>query len=75
MTNPQSSATVRFSTADLPESMRVASWREYYGHTVLRADIDPRDNASFDAAVVSRTLPGLQLVSGRFTAARDHTDA
>jgi AraC-type DNA-binding domain-containing proteins len=70
MTDPESFATVRFSTADLPENMRVATWREHYGHNVLRADIAPVDDASFDAAVVSRTLPGLQLVSGRFTAAR-----
>jgi AraC-like DNA-binding protein len=70
MTDPECFATVRFSTADLPENMRVATWREHYGHTVLRADIAPADDASFDAAVVSRTLPGLQLVSGRYTAAR-----
>jgi AraC-like DNA-binding protein len=70
MIDPESFATVRFSTADLPENMRVATWREHYGRTVLRADIAPADDASFDAAVVSRTLPGLQLVSGRFTAAR-----
>jgi len=70
MTDRDSSATVRFSTADLPENMRVATWREHYGHTVLRAEIDPGDDASFDATVLSRVLPGLQLVSGKFTAAR-----
>ena len=70
VTDPECSTTVRFSTADLPENLRVATWREHYSHTVLRADIDPGDDASFDATVVSRTLPGLQLVSGRFTAAR-----
>lgn len=70
MTDPESFATVRFSTADLPENMRVATWREHYGHTVLRADIEPADDASLDATVASRALPGLQLVSGRFTAAR-----
>src|ERR1700730_11602057 len=70
MTDPDRSATVRFSTADLPENMRAAAWREHYGHTVLKAAIDPGDDASFDATVISRALPGLQLVSGRFTAAR-----
>ena len=70
VTNPESFATVRFSTADLPENMRVATWCEHYGHTVLRADIEPADDASLDATVASRALPGLQLVSGRFTAAR-----
>jgi AraC-like DNA-binding protein len=65
-----SSATVRFSTADLPENMRAATWREHYGQNVLRAEIHPGDEASFDATVMSRVLPGLQLVSGKFTAAR-----
>ena len=70
MHRPDSTAPVRFSTADLPEHMRVATWREHYGHTVLRAEIDPGDDAAFEATVTSRALPGLQLVSGRFTAAR-----
>jgi AraC-like DNA-binding protein len=70
MTDPDSSATIRFSTADVPENMRVATWRAHYGRTVVNADIDPDDEASFDATVASRVLPGLQLVSGRFTAAR-----
>jgi AraC-like DNA-binding protein len=70
VTDPECSTTVRFSTADLPESMRVATWREHYSHTILRADVDLGDDASFDATVASRTLPGLQLVSGRYTAAR-----
>jgi AraC-like DNA-binding protein len=70
MTDPESSRTVRFSTADLPENMRVATWRQHYGQTVVRADIDPADDAPFDATVLSRALPELQLVSGRFTAAR-----
>jgi AraC-like DNA-binding protein len=70
VTDPNSSAIVRFSTADLPENNRVAKWREHYGQTVLRADIEPVDEASFDATALSRILPGLQLVSDRFTAAR-----
>jgi AraC-like DNA-binding protein len=37
---------------------------------VLRAHIEPVDDASYEAAVTSRALPGLQLVSGRFAAGR-----
>jgi len=70
MTDPESSETVRFSTADLPPNKRVANWREHYGSTVLKAEIKPEDDALFDATVTSRALPGLQLVSGRFTTAR-----
>jgi AraC-like DNA-binding protein len=70
MTDPDSSATVRFSTADLPEKKPVAIWRDQYGRTLLRAHIEPVDDASYEATVASRTLPGLQLVSGRFNAGR-----
>jgi AraC-like DNA-binding protein len=69
MTDPKSSATVRFSIADFPENMRRAT-REHYAQSVLGADIVPGDDASFDATVALRALPGLQLVSGRFAAAR-----
>ena len=70
MTNSGGAATVRFSTADLPEGNRVTGWRQHYGHSVLRVEIEPVDAASFEAAVTSRSLPGLQLASGTLTAAR-----
>jgi AraC-like DNA-binding protein len=50
--------------------MRAAAWCEHYSHTVFRASIEPADNASFYATVASRALPGLQLLSCRYTAAR-----
>jgi AraC-like DNA-binding protein len=50
--------------------MRAATWREHYSHTVLRAGIEPADDASFYATVASRALPGLQLLLCRHTAAR-----
>jgi AraC-like DNA-binding protein len=70
MTDPDSSATVRYSTADLPEKKRVETWCEQYGHTVFRAHIEPDDDASYKASVVSRALPGLKLMTGRFAAGR-----
>jgi AraC-like DNA-binding protein len=69
MTDPESSTTVRFSTADFPENMRLATLGERYGQTVFKADIVPGD-ASFDATVALRVLPGLTLVSGSVTVAR-----
>jgi AraC-like DNA-binding protein len=69
MTDPDSSATVRYSTADLPENMRIATWREHYGHTVLRAHIEPNVD-SFGVTLDLRNLPGLKLVWGKFTSAR-----
>jgi len=69
MTDPDSAATVRYSTADLPENMRIATWREHYGHTVLRAHIEPNVD-SFGVTLDLRNLPGLKLVWGKFTSAR-----
>jgi len=69
MTDPDSSATVRYSTADLPENMRIATWHEHYGHTVLRAHIEPNVD-SFGVTLDLRNLPGLKLVWGKFTSAR-----
>jgi AraC-like DNA-binding protein len=62
--------TLRFSTDDLPEKDRVAMWREYYAHTVLRADIEPAEDTLFQATMTSRRLPGLQLLWANFSANR-----
>ena len=70
MTDPENSATVRFSTADFPENLRLATLGERYGQTVFKADIVPGDGASFDATMALRALPGLKLVSGSVTVAR-----
>ena len=70
MIDPDAFATVRFSTADLPEQERVAMWREHYGRRVFRVDIEPARDAPFRAAVVSRILPELRLVQGTMSAAR-----
>src|SRR4051794_25869466 len=63
-------ALLQLSTDDLPEKDRVAMWREYYAHTVIRADIEPAEDAPFHAAMTSRRLPGLQLLWGSFSASR-----
>src|SRR5258708_36478685 len=63
-------ATVRFSTDDLPEKERVPMWREHFGYTVLGAEIEPAEGAPFRSSIVSRRLPGLNVVSGNLSAAR-----
>jgi len=70
MTDPDSSATVRFSTADFPENMRLATLGEHYGQTAFNADIVPGDDASFHSTAALRVLPGLKLLSGGVTVAR-----
>jgi len=61
---------VRFSTAALAQPDRVALWREHYAHTIFRAEVQPVCAASFQAAVISRALPELQLLSGALSPVR-----
>jgi AraC-like DNA-binding protein len=70
MTDPASSTTVRFSTADVPENTRIATLHEHCGHMGLRAAIEPADDAPLEVSTALRVLPGLQLLSGRSTATR-----
>ncbi|MFL6839297.1 MAG: AraC family transcriptional regulator [Bradyrhizobium sp.] len=63
-------ATVRFSTDDLPEKDRVTMWREHFGHTALRIDIEPAEGTRFHASMASRSLPGLDLLWGNMSPAR-----
>src|SRR5215472_9232420 len=55
--------TIRFTTADLPEKDRIATWREQYGRVSMKLDIEPLDDTQFECSVVARTLPGVQMMS------------
>lgn len=60
-----------FSSRDLAEKDRIAVWREVYGHTILRLDIEPLRDRAFEADIQLRALPGLKLVSGTIQGTRD----
>jgi AraC-like DNA-binding protein len=60
-----------FSTALLPEADRVGLWREVYGRTILRLDIEPLPDRPFQADIRLRALPGLGLISGTIHGVRD----
>ena len=70
MTEASDFAKERFSTDDLPEQDRVTMWREHYGYKVLGVEIEPAEDAIFQSSIVSRHLPGLNLVLGKLSAAR-----
>ncbi|SPP95672.1 AraC family transcriptional regulator [Bradyrhizobium vignae] len=67
----------RFSTDDLPERERLARWREEFGRTLVRVDIEPLSNdVPFRAEAVLQNLPGVRLASCDGSAARlDRTRA
>jgi AraC-like DNA-binding protein len=59
-----------FSTGHLPLHERIAIWRENYGKLLLQVDIEPAKDIPFEAWLVSKTLPGLQMMKGRMSPAR-----
>jgi AraC-like DNA-binding protein len=63
-------ATIRFSTDDLPAKDRLQVWREYYGRSVLKVDIEPAPGTEFHSTISTRALPGLQVMTGTMSAAR-----
>jgi AraC-like DNA-binding protein len=55
---------IQFSTEEIPEQDRVASWREHYGRIMLRADIEPARDAPFSTRNRWLSLPDLRLLDG-----------
>ena len=55
---------VSLATDELPESDRVARWREHFCQVAYAVEIVPEKGTSFRACVSSITIPGLQLLHG-----------
>lgn len=60
----------RFTTDALPECERIAIWRDYFGPSVFRIEIEPVSEIPFHASFVARRLPGLVLTSNVTSPAR-----
>jgi AraC-like DNA-binding protein len=56
-------STVRISTADLPEKDRAALWRDHYCRMGMQLDIEPVNNAPLEFSILTRALPGVQIMS------------
>lgn len=61
---------VRFTLASLPERDRMPIYRDFFGRSVCRFEIDPLDGIAFDVDVMLHSLPGLQLFTGRVQGSR-----
>src|ERR1700755_1506103 len=53
---------VEFSTDGIAARDRVAVWREYYGQVMMRVDLEPPRDMTFEARNRCLSLPGLQLL-------------
>src|SRR5215475_4546263 len=70
MMDPNVFSTVRFSTAALPEKDRVAMWRDHYCRMQMKLDIEPINEIPLDCAILTRALPGVQIMSTAMSPAR-----
>jgi AraC-like DNA-binding protein len=71
MTDRNHFSIVRFSTDDLPEQDRTAIWREHFGPSLFKVEIEaPPPNIPLKVDLAARSLPGLQLLSGMYAPGR-----
>lgn len=61
---------LRFSTEELPERDRIAAWREIFGRTVVKLDIEPLPARQFYCENAIFMLPGLGVLFGSCSAVR-----
>ncbi len=57
--------SIRFSLEGVPERERHCVFREVFGRTLLRYDLEPVPDIPFNVDVKLRALPGLMMMSGR----------
>jgi AraC-like DNA-binding protein len=64
-------APVRFSTFDLPERERLTGWREEFGRSIVRVDIESiASDVPFHAEATLQVLPGVRTASYAGSAVR-----
>jgi AraC-like DNA-binding protein len=71
---------LRFSTDDFPEHKRIEAYREIYGRTIVKHDVEPLGDQPFHFEAELRSLPGLGLASSVFSPCRrwhaaEHVDS
>lgn len=60
----------RFSTRELPERMRIPTWREEFGRAIVHADIEPSSDVPFRAEATLHALQGLRTIALKGSAMR-----
>jgi AraC-like DNA-binding protein len=67
---PDAVPIFRFSTDAFPERDRVGAWREVFGRTVVKLDIEPLDRNGFHAEATVCQVPGLGVLRASSPAVR-----
>jgi len=66
---------LRISTAAFPDRDSVEEFREVFGRTILRIDMEPLSGAAFEADMMLRAIPGLGVASGELSPMRNRHNA
>jgi AraC-like DNA-binding protein len=62
---PSGPGPIRISLEDVPERDRLGVYREFFGRSVFRMDMEPLADYPFEVDALLQTLPGLQLLTGK----------
>ncbi len=62
--------SLRFSTRELPERMRIPMWREEFGRRIVHVDIEPSLDVQFQAEATLQALQGLRVLAWKGSAMR-----
>jgi AraC-like DNA-binding protein len=68
---PRGPGLVRFSLKDTPEQERPSIYREFFGRSLFRLDVEPMRDVPFEANVTLQRLPQLQVLSGTVQGSRN----
>src|SRR5947208_16208906 len=63
--------SVRFALENIPEAERLPVFREVFGRTVLKYDLEPLRHVPFDVDLKFQALPGLMMMSRRVHGSRN----
>ena len=62
--------SLRFSTRDLPEPMRIPMWREEFGRRIVHVDIEPSSDVAFQVEATLQAFQRLRTLSWQGSAMR-----
>jgi AraC-like DNA-binding protein len=68
---PAAPEPARLSLNQVPERERAGVYREFFGRSVMRLDVEPLRDFPFEVDITVQALPGLHLFSGRVHGSRN----